>query len=253
MVRLKLVCLFFTWVGCFLVLSGCLSIPRPRSLRMGERLMFEEHNRKFARLHAQWLNVKDRSDAESRKKAEKLLKAMEEERIYSPMAKYFFATRLIAQNKPESPQFARAVHWLEEAVEEHYLPAMTFLGKLYMDGAGVTRSTTKGFRLFLMAATRGDPDAMYNLGMIYALGYHGRRSDEDAIYWFQKANAAKDLKDPYCWQWLGMIYLRRSGSPQDLAMARKCLERAAAAGLPQAMFFLGVMLKRGLGGPVDVK
>lgn len=43
-------------------------------------------------------------------------------------------------------------------------------------------------RKWLKAAQRGNPEAQYNLGLLYATGIDGPPDKEKALYWLQKAD-----------------------------------------------------------------
>lgn len=69
--------------------------------------------------------------------------------------------------------------------EEAY--RLTAWGKRYEAGVGVDRDAFKAIRLYCKAAARGDAEAEYRLGQVYAFARGIPNDREAAIAWFQAA------------------------------------------------------------------
>jgi TPR repeat protein len=57
--------------------------------------------------------------------------------------------------------------------------------------------------------------------------------------------------DPRAQTYIGVMYLRGRGVPQDFLVAAYWLHLAAGAGFPEAQYFLGLMYDKGQGVPQD--
>ena len=97
---------------------------------------------------------------------------------------------------------------------------------------------------FLYLATRDDPVAQNNLGVLYLNGDGVPRDYALARSWFEKA-AALDLAGAMFN--LGMVYLRGYGVQKDLKRSTEWFERAANGGDRDAQFFFGLHLFHGRG------
>ncbi len=90
-----------------------------------------------------------------------------------------------------------------------------------------------------IAAQKGDPRAMYLVGIHYMTGKDVAKDAARAAAWFRKA-AEKGLV-PAQYR-LGLLYERGIGVAKDLLQARHWYERAAKAGNVKAMHNLAVLL-----------
>ncbi len=93
-------------------------------------------------------------------------------------------------------------------------------------------------------AEEGDPQAQFDLGVMYEKGDGVHRDDAQARWWWEKSavagNASAQLN-------LGYIYYHGEGVPQDLVCARKWYSMAAEQGVAEAQFTLAEMYEKGLG------
>jgi TPR repeat protein len=133
------------------------------------------------------------------------------------------------------------------------------------------------------AANFGDPDAMYNLGLMYQTGRGVQRDYAQALSWYHKAAAAgmsiagpamnrqgltylKAQDDAQAVSWfrnaaaasyapamtnLGFMCENARGVPRDYKHAMSWYRKAAAAGDPNAMYNLGFMYENARGVPQD--
>lgn len=65
--------------------------------------------------------------------------------------------------------------------------AQNTLGRMYMQGSGVTQDFNEAFALFQKAAGKGLPNAQSNLGVLYASGKGVEQDYKLSINWFKKA------------------------------------------------------------------
>ena len=73
-----------------------------------------------------------------------------------------------------------------DAVENDNADALNNLGAKYAEGVGFRRDNFEAFRLFQIAADRGDPQGQTNLGLMYAKGY-GVQKSRGSVHLFQLA------------------------------------------------------------------
>ena len=104
----------------------------------------------------------------------------------------------------EQSDFAGALQWLHKAAEAGHLQAQTDLGGIYLQGGkGVEPNPQEAFRWFSKAAEQGSMEALIYLGSMLCSG---------------------------------------QGCTKDVAKAQEYLKKAAAAGLPEAQYRLGMLL-----------
>ncbi len=112
------------------------------------------------------------------------------------------------------------------------------LGLLYASGEGVPRDYTQAADWYRKAAEQGVPAAEYNLGILYTQGQGIQRNRAEAARWFKKA---ADAGIPEAAAALGDLYSSGDGLPKDLAQAGKWYGVAAEKGIPSAQFGLGLL------------
>jgi hypothetical protein len=71
---------------------------------------------------------------------------------------------------------------------------LTAWGRRYERGVGVGQDTKKALRLFCKAARKGDVEAKYYLGQVYAFGRGINQDKELAAAWFYEAAQGKDRR-----------------------------------------------------------
>lgn len=101
------------------------------------------------------------------------------------------------------------------------------------------------------AATAGDAEAQYDLGMMYLSGTHGfPKHFSKAHHWLLQSAEQGLVNAQFT---LGGLYTFGQGKdiPQDFQQTRYWYEKAAAQGHVDAQFLLGVMYEDGTGGPAD--
>ena len=96
------------------------------------------------------------------------------------------------------------------------------------------------------AAERGDPEAQYSLGLMYAAGRGVPQNFAEARKWFRKSAEQGNARAQ---TGLGLMYMQGAGVRQDYAEARRWWQRAAEQGYAVAQHNLGVMYSEGIGVP----
>jgi TPR repeat protein len=87
------------------------------------------------------------------------------------------------------PSVAEADATFSKALASASKRDLTEWGRRYQHGEGVPRNVNNAIRLFCKAAKKGDTDAQFYLGWLYANGSGVRRDDELAAAWLHLAAA----------------------------------------------------------------
>ena len=124
--------------------------------------------------------------------------------------------------------YAKAAELWRPLAEKGDAEAQYSLGTLYAEGKGVEQNDATAFLWFQRAAHQGVAAAQYNVGASYATGAGIGKSDVDAARWFRRA---ADQGMAFAQLNLGLLYAAGNGVPQDDVEAYKWLE-LAFAGLP---------------------
>ncbi len=120
------------------------------------------------------------------------------------------------------------------------------LGLLYARGQGVAQDYSQAAQWYRKAAEQGVAAAQYNLGLMCANGQGVPRDPQEAAKWFLKAADAGVVDAE---TGLGRIYHEGEGAFQNPAEAEKWYRKAAERGVGSAAFNLGVMYDLGQGVP----
>jgi TPR repeat protein len=125
-------------------------------------------------------------------------------------------------------EYAKAAELWQPLAEKGNAEAQYFLGTLYAEGKGVAPNDATAFMWFERAANQGNAGAQYNVGASYATGAGTARNDAEAAKWFRRA-ANQGMV--FAQLNLGLLYASGSGVAQDYIEALKWLE-IAFRGLP---------------------
>lgn len=98
--------------------------------------------------------------------------------------------------------------------------------------------------LFQPLAEAGDPDGLYNLGVMHARGEGGPKEPAKAMQYYRRAAV---LGSPNAMTNLASHYYYGDGVEKDMAEAARLYGLAARAGVPLAQRYYGVMLIKGTG------
>lgn len=164
-----------------------------------------------------------------------------------------------------------ALRWYRRAADNLVVEAMLQLAEAYMVWSGTQRpDPAESIRWLQRAANLGSAEAANKLGMIYVNGQdaYGRVVPQDyaeARKWFLRAAPAMLAKScaPYgqvppvrgnCRpaEYLGTLFAKGLGTPQDFDSARSWFEAASRNYSPYSDYSLGGMHERGQGVPADI-
>lgn len=88
---------------------------------------------------------------------------------------------------------SKAAYWWQKASDSGDINATAYLADLYEEGDGVLQDYEKAFRLRRLAASKGQIDAMYGLGLMYAQS-RGTKQDNIQAYVWLNLVAALEVK-----------------------------------------------------------
>jgi TPR repeat protein len=120
------------------------------------------------------------------------------------------------------------------------------LGVLYAQGMGVRRDLTEASKWYRKAAEQGNAAAEFALGQLYSLGWGVPRDEADAIRWFQMANSVDSDGPPTDW-----ALVEGYGIERNPEQAAYWYRQAADKGHPEAQFNLGRLYASGQGVKKD--
>lgn len=130
---------------------------------------------------------------------------------------------------------AEAMKWAHMAADGGNAEAMDFVGFAYLRGSVVERNTVIAFGYFKAAAAKV-PQAAFNLGQCY-FGAQGTEQDVPlALKWWEKAAAQGHGRAAVT---AALAYLSGEGVGRDEAKARRPAERAAELNNPSGLVVLG--------------
>lgn len=145
---------------------------------------------------------------------------------------------------------ARGLRLLQEAAAAEHPMALTYMGHLFaIGGEGIEADPAKGFALTRRAAELGYVEAENELGRFYANGLGVPENAEMAAQWYRRALANEQPDAAYN---LGLLY-KDGRLPNDPAEQRRLFGLGALAGIPQAMTEFALMLRNSQGGPRDLE
>jgi len=124
--------------------------------------------------------------------------------------------------------YVKAVAAWQPLADKGDAEAQYRMGSLYAEGKGVEQNDATAMTWFMRAAEQGNALAQYDVGASYAAGLGIAKSDADAAKWFRRA---ADQGMPYAQINLGLMYASGHGVTQDYTEAMKWLQ-LALFGLP---------------------
>lgn len=144
--------------------------------------------------------------------------------------------------------YATALREFRPLADAGDVRAMSYLGTMYLDGAGVDRDSIEAMKYLVRAAERGDARAQTWTGVAYQEGTAVNQDYAQAQHWYRLA-AAQGIVDAQ--RYLGLMYFHGLGVAVDRAEALKWLKRAADQGHSEAQWLVGVILIEGDGVTPD--
>ncbi len=155
------------------------------------------------------------------------------------------ASRLYEQGK-----YAEANALLTEAAEKGDERAAFGLGMMAVRGQGKNgkEDYKAAEKWWLQSARAGNPEAQFQLGLLYNSGFLGGANNSAAREWWEKSAAKGHGDAMYC---LGRMYAQGEGVKKDQAKAAEWYGKAAQLGHPDAQYQLAMMYAQGEGVPQD--
>jgi TPR repeat protein len=149
----------------------------------------------------------------------------------------------------DAQDFAKALALWRPLAEKGDPDAQFDLAVLYDRGEGVARNTAQALGWYRRAANGGNAKAQYNLGLIYDFGGPAAPDPRLAVYWYRKAADQGDAASQYN---LAFLIDNGLGVRADPADAARWLLRSANQGDVDAQNDLGGAYWRGRGVPLDL-
>ena len=122
--------------------------------------------------------------------------------------------------------------------------AQFYLGEMYCNGDGVTKSITVAYTWYMKSARSGNADAQNRLGWMYRKGIGVDQSDREAFNWY-KLSAKQGHYDSQAR--LGWFYESGRGVGKSYSEAAKWYLKSARQGDEFAQSRLGVLYENGMG------
>ncbi|VGO22041.1 tetratricopeptide repeat protein [Pontiella sulfatireligans] len=118
------------------------------------------------------------------------------------------------------------IEWFRKAAQQGHAKANNLIGECYAHRlVGLPKNEKAAFHHFKLAAGKGDPKAMYNLGQAYYSGCATPKNHELALKWFRRGALAGNS-----WAQVYMTFFCN-----DLAVIFKWNEKAARQGNAAAL------------------
>lgn len=143
---------------------------------------------------------------------------------------------------------AEAKKWYEISASRGQPVAMYNLGLMYYHGRGVPQNYAEAFHWYKKAADRGMMEAHFNVGVMYAKGQGVAVDFMEAKKSYEKA--AEKGSAPAMFN-LSLMYFWGEGIPKDEGLAFQWTRKAAEKEMPMALFNLGVLYEKGIGTAPD--
>ena len=149
----------------------------------------------------------------------------------------------------------KALEWLQAAAAQDYAPAVRFMGYMAMTGLHREANPKEARKYLEGAAAKGDADATFQLGELYASYYPGKQDFDKAADWYRKAyRAGEQRRSQEALFALGMRAYQGEWEKKkpDPKATLRYLEIGAELGSSDCMLNLGLMRYYGQGVDKDV-
>lgn len=123
------------------------------------------------------------------------------------------------------------------------------LGMLYAGGTGTSRNPSQSAKWFRKAAEQGLAKGQYQLGLAFANGRGVRPSESDAVVWYRKAGEQGLAEAQVA---LGLCYYNGQGIEQSETEAAAWFRKAAGQDYAYAQYELGQCYLEGSGVTKDI-
>jgi TPR repeat protein len=133
---------------------------------------------------------------------------------------------------------------LSELLRTNDVRAMNNIALLWAKGYDGKQSFEEALKWWKEAAKRGYTVAMNNIGLLYANGHGVQQDYNEAFNWWHQAAF---LGNAWAMNSVGDLYENGLGTRRNLRMAMTWYQSAAAQGEPMAMYNIGVLYEAGGG------
>ena len=138
---------------------------------------------------------------------------------------------------------------LNKAISQNYLPAVTAMGRHYMEGGcGFKEDYREGLQWLTKASEAGDAEANYRIGEAYEQGRGVATDQRESTKWFLKGG---QLGDPYSQNMLAINLAEGNGTQKDTRQAIEWFRKSAEQGNDEAACNLALHYMRGEGVEKD--
>jgi TPR repeat protein len=103
----------------------------------------------------------------------------------------------------ESRDYPTTLQMLHPLADQGDATAQYILGRMYLDGNGVSQNYAEAVKWFRLSADRGDADAQNSIGTMYEHGLGLPQNYAEAVKWYRKAADQRDATAQYN---LGALY-----------------------------------------------
>lgn len=129
----------------------------------------------------------------------------------------------------EKKQYEKACSWWSKASARGNAHAATFLGRMYINGLGVSKSIPGAVRQLKLGTELGNRQAPFWLGRLYEVGRDVPQNWTEAAHWY---TLAAERNVPGAQYKLGICYRDGLGVQTDRSKAEQYLKQAAAQETP---------------------
>lgn len=127
--------------------------------------------------------------------------------------------------------------------------ALFEIGARYAEGRGVTADPAEAAKWYTLAAERGLAIAQFRVASLYERGEGVTQNRSAAADWYQRAAEQGNVRSMHN---LAVMLSEGVGSAPDFGLAARWFIKAADHGVRDSQYNLGVMFARGLGGQQDL-
>lgn len=133
---------------------------------------------------------------------------------------------------------------LSELLRNNDVRAMNNIALLWAKGYDGKQSFEEALKWWKEAAKRGYTVAMNNIGLLYANGHGVQQDYNEAFNWWHQSAF---LGNAWAMNSVGDLYENGLGTSRNLQMAMTWYQSAAAQGEPMSMYNIGVLYEAGAG------
>ncbi|MES2036288.1 MAG: tetratricopeptide repeat protein [Pseudomonadota bacterium] len=144
----------------------------------------------------------------------------------------------------EQGDFTSALESFKTAATKGNADAQFNLGLMFLNGEGVAQDYKQALSWFEQSAIKGNVRAQVNLGRMYAKGKGMLSNHGIAASWFRKAADQGYADAQYS---LGILYVTGTGVARDYNKARELFQQAANQSNASAQYQLGLLYLKGRG------